>query len=148
MTVDESCFPRLAVDGYRLTSDPSEEQNCIGYAADRPGEWWEPLEDTVWPDGVPRDYSVDSLVAAFLTLGYAQCDSGSHEVGYEKVAIYSDGDEYTHAARQLADGSWTSKLGREDDIRHPTPESLAGGAYGNVVRMLKRTIREAGNAKK
>ena len=148
MTVHESNFPRLAADGYRLTSDPSEEQNCIGHAADRPGEWWDPAEDTIWPDGVPRDYNVDSLVAVFLTLGYTLCDSGTHEVGYEKVAIYSDDDEYTHAARQLADGSWTSKLGPDDDIVHPTPESLAGGTYGNVVRMLKRPIREAGNAKK
>jgi hypothetical protein len=48
----------------------------------------------------------------------------------------------------LVDGSWTSKLGPDDDIEHPTPESLAGGAYGNVVRTLKRPIKDAGNAKK
>jgi hypothetical protein len=147
MTVHESYFPRLAADGYRITSDPSEEQNCIGHAAGRPGEWWDPAVDDVWPDSVPRDYTVDSLVAVFLTLGYALCDSGTHEAGYEKIAIYSNGDEYTHAARQLVDGSWTSKLGPDDDIEHPTPESLAGGTYGNVVRMLKRPITEAGNTK-
>jgi len=138
MTVNESCFPRLATDGYQVTSEPTAEQNCIGHAADRPGEWWDPAEDQVWPDSVPRDYSVDAIVAVFVTLGYTLCKSAAHEVRYEKVAIYSDDDEYTHAARQLADGSWTSKLGPDDDINHPTLESLAGGLYGNVVRVMKR----------
>lgn len=138
MTVHESCFPRLAADGYELTSDPTEDQNCIGHAVDRPGEWWDPAEDQLWPDGVPRDYSVEALVAVFATMGYALCDSASLEMGYEKIVIYSDDDEYTHASRQLEDGSWTSKLGPDDDINHPTPESLAGGSYGEVCKIMKR----------
>lgn len=105
---------------------------------DRPGEWWDPAEDQIWPDGVPRDYSVEAIVSVFATLEYALCDSADLEPGYEKVAIYSDDDEYTHSARQLVDGTWTSKLGPDDDINHPTVESLAGGSYGKVCKIMKR----------
>jgi hypothetical protein len=131
----------LVAAGYKITSDPTEEENCIGHAAGRPNEWWDPDEDQIWPDGVPRDYTVESLVLAFATLDYALCDSAGNEPGYEKVAIYSDDDEYTHAARQLEDGSWSSKLGPDDDINHPTLESLADGTYGKVVRVMKRPRR-------
>ena len=148
MTVHESCFPRLAADGYRITSDPSEEQNLsVTRRIDRANGGTQ--RKMMFGRMVCRETILSvRLLLFFSTLGYALCDSGTHEAGYEKVAIYSDGDEYTHAARQLADGSWTSKLGPDDDIEHPRPESLAGGKYGSVVRMLKRPIREAGNARK
>lgn len=42
-----------------------------------------------------------------------------------------------HAARQLADGSWTSKCGRSEDIRH-TLEGLAGDVYGEPTIFLSR----------
>lgn len=138
MTVNESCFPHLKANGYRVTSAPSDDQNCIGYAADKAGEWWDPAEDQIWPDGVARDYTVESLVQVFIALGYTPCDSPDNEPGYEKVAIYSDDEEYTHAAKQLPDGTWSSKLGPDDDINHPGLESLADGMYGKVVRILKR----------
>ena len=50
--------------------------------------------------------------------------------------------EWTHAARQLADGWWTSKLGPAEDIRHRTPQALAGDQYGQVVAFMKRPTTE------
>jgi hypothetical protein len=41
-------------------------------------------------------------------------------------------------ARQLKHGEWTSKLGPDDDIRHPSPEAMAGGVYGVVVKIMSR----------
>jgi hypothetical protein len=73
------------------------------------------------------------------------------EVGTEKVAIYVDADGIpTHAARQLADGTWTSKLGEWEDIRHKTLKAMEDGdglglGYGRVAVILRRsTIRPSG----
>jgi len=60
------------------------------------------------------------------------------EAGFLKVALYGDGPFYTHAARQLPTGQWTSKLGREVDIEHDSPEGIAGGGYGEVLQVMKR----------
>jgi hypothetical protein len=60
------------------------------------------------------------------------------EQGFEKIAIYTDGDEYMHAARQLEDGKWTSKMGPDEDVEHNEPEDLAGPCYGNVSIFMKR----------
>ena len=50
------------------------------------------------------------------------------------------GDVPTHAARQLPNGWWTSKLGPSFDIEHATPEAVAGGVYGDPVLFLSRAI--------
>jgi hypothetical protein len=50
---------------------------------------------------------------------------------------------YTHAARQLPDGTWTSKLGKDVDIEHDYPDDVAGGVYGEVVVLMQRTTRGA-----
>jgi len=63
---------------------------------------------------------------------------GSFEEGFEKLAIYGSGLMYTHAARQLPDGRWTSKLGQHEDITHTTTEAIEGSDYGEVVQCMKR----------
>jgi hypothetical protein len=66
------------------------------------------------------------------------------ELGYEKVALYADGNgEWTHAARQLADGWWTSKLGPDEDILYQTPQALVGDLYGQVHAIMRRTMSVA-----
>ena len=42
------------------------------------------------------------------------------QIGVRKVVLYADGNEWTHAARQLPSGRWTSKLGDYEDIEHDT----------------------------
>jgi hypothetical protein len=60
------------------------------------------------------------------------------ETGWEKVALFAHEDGTpTHAARQLASGRWTSKLGELEDIEHEL-EAVEGAAYGSVVVYLKR----------
>ena len=143
----ENRFPRLAASGYHKCSPVDPTENCIAHAAGAVGEWWEPVDDQVWPDSAPRDYSVAALVAVFRGLGYETCDSDAIEPGWEKVAIYGDDHEYTHAARQdLGSGQWTSKMGREDDIRHDSLDALAGGWYGDVRQIMRRPLATGGNA--
>ena len=88
--------------------------------------------------------TIEAFVDAFWTLGYVPCEDGRHEPGYEKVALYAFDGTPTHAARQLTDGRWSSKLGRSVDIAH-TPDALDGPVYGAIVLYLCRVsiIEEA-----
>ena len=76
---------------------------------------------------MPREESLDAFVAALASRGFSSCSSCEIEVGQEKIALYSTGTIPTHAARQLATGWWTSKLGPSFDIEHaawtPWPEA-------------------------
>ena len=74
----------------------------------------------------------------FTEMGYSICDNTDKETGYEKVAIYARNGLWEHAARQLDDGRWTSKIGEFEDITHPSPEDLAGELYGNVHCIMRR----------
>jgi len=144
MTICYSDFPNLSNAPHRSTSNPTSEENCIAHAAGAHGEWWDPAEGRIWPVNPPYDNDkIESLVRVYETLGYVVCDSAEHEPDYEKIAIYGKGGVYEHAARQLIeDGTWTSKLGPEDDINHATLEALADGRYGSVVRIMKRLRSE------
>jgi hypothetical protein len=125
----------LAADGYVLASPKTHVYNCVAWAAEDASRWWEP--GIYWP-GPPGD-DLASLVGLFEALGYAPCEEDHLEAGHEKVALYVDlQGEWTHAARQLPDGWWTSKLGPEEDIRHRMPYALVGDLYGQVKAIMKR----------
>jgi len=135
----ESIFPGLRITPYGVTSPVDENYNCISHAANDPDRpfWWWPTTDAYWPDDLMDD-SVDNFTRIFCEhLGYGVCTDGELEAGYEKVAIYAVGSRTTHMARQLPDGSWTSKLGQNRDISHTLP-GVENKDYGTVVRFLKR----------
>ena len=90
-----------------------------------------------WPPGVPRRATVEDFTGAFRTLGYTPCADDRPEPGFEKVALFAKEGIPTHAARQLPNGSWTSKLGPAEDIEHVL-EALVGDQYGEVVAVLRR----------
>jgi hypothetical protein len=130
-------FPRLTDANHRLTSPESNDYNCIAWAADDIGNWWQP--GVYWPIPVdPEETSLSALQAMFTFLGYEPCASGALESGFIKVALYSAGKFYTHAARQLPSGKWTSKLGKGEDIEHDSPDDVAGGIYGDVALYMMR----------
>ncbi len=143
-----SDFPNLQEGDYTKKSDATREYNCIAWAAEDTSAWWWPSLDlgrSYWPEGIPREETVDAFVAAFRTKGYEACDTGVLEKGFEKVALYVDAQIIpTHAARQMENGQWTSKLGEFEDIDHLTVECLQGdgqGQYGRAFLYMKRPIR-------
>ena len=75
-----------------------------------------------------------------MSFGFSKCPDGTVEVGYEKVVIYSDGDNFRHIAKQQTDGSWSSKLGRLDDISHSV-DGLLDSSYGTASIFMKRTLK-------
>ena len=133
-------FPRLFGDQYRLMSGRTKKYNCIAWAAGCSDAWWEPSPDGYWPPDVPADGTVETAIRLFERLGYSRTEDASFEAGVSKVAVYGDEDGYTHAARQLPNGKWTSKLGKLQDIEHDTLESLTGNQYGSVRQVLKKPV--------
>ena len=131
-------FPRLRPDNYRITSPATTDYNCIAWAAGDTSHWWQP--GVFWPvSAEAEDCVLSPLVRALESLGYQEAEDHSLELGFEKVALFSKGPFlYTHAARQLSSGKWTSKLGGEEDIEHDLPEVVAGGLYGEVAMYMKR----------
>jgi hypothetical protein len=92
-----------------------------------------------WPVETSRDdHGIGALEQAFRALGYQECADERLEPGFEKIALYGFGFVYTHAARQLPNGKWTSKLGKAEDIEHDQPDDVAGGVYGEVVQFMRR----------
>ena len=132
-------FPRLTPSNHRVTSPATTDYNCIAWAHGDIERWWQPgvyWQPADWPED---DVGLDALISVFSRTGYVACGlDTSLEHGFEKVALYASGDLYTHAARQLAGGKWTSKLGKDVDIEHDTPDDVAGGVYGDVAAVMKR----------
>jgi hypothetical protein len=138
--ISRTDFPRLTEHNHRVTSPESVDYNCIAWSVKDTERWWQP--GVYWPTkSQSDDYGLGILVEAFRSLGFEECDDGTLENGYEKVALYGSTFLYTHAARQLLNGNWTSKLGRSEDIEHDTPDDLAGGVYGEVRQYMRRAIR-------
>jgi len=130
--IDEE-FP--GVD-YRITSEQDNYYNCIAWAAGYNDDWWSHDEDYRWIG--ERGPGIQNLVSLFNALGYAECNSDLPEAGYVKVALYAKEGNWTHAARQLENGRWTSKLGIYEDIEHAAPQDLCGGLYGQVHSVMRR----------
>ena len=141
--IPSAAFPRLTRNNHRLTSPPCIDYNCIAWSVGDVDHWLQP--GVFWPTQVhPEDYGIGVLEQMFRSLGYGDCGMDvSLEVGFEKVALFGSSLYYTHAARQLPNGKWTSKLGRAEDIEHDTPADVAGGVYGDVVRIMKRPAAKA-----
>jgi hypothetical protein len=137
----------LRRDGYQQTSPEDDQYNCIAWAAGDVDRWWWPHED-YWPPGAPEDVNLAAFIAAYRTRGYEPCDTGRLEMAWEKVVIYCLAGAPTHAARQLDDGTWTSKLGTFWDITHGRPEGVEGPKYGEAQQFLRRALPAARAAKR
>jgi hypothetical protein len=139
-------FPDFEADGGQVTPDSeTTTYNCIAWAAGRTdAPWWPNSLDAFWPDAVPGEETIEAFVLAFATLGYELCDTGDLEAGCEKVVVYALDGKPTHAARQLADGKWTSKLGKGPLVMHNTPRGVEGPLYGTVCMYLRRPVATAG----
>ena len=134
----EDSFPNLAAFGYEITSEASGVYNCIAWALSISTQQWDyNIPGGYWPPSLPRNRKVETLIQLFAMAGYAVCDSCEQETGYEKITLYAVDGLFAHVAMQLEDGRWTSKLGDLEDITHPSPDSLAGGYYGEVHCIMR-----------
>lgn len=141
------------MDNFKITSPETPDYNCIAWAAEENDRWWwpDPMGDYYWPEGAPREWNLEAYIKAYGLLGYAQCDDARIESGFKKIAIYVNSEgRPTHAARQLSNGVWTSKLGQCYDVEHDFilewPDATVGvyscrlSEYGKVGVILKKPM--------
>jgi len=148
----KNLFPKLKADeDFKVTSPMTSDYNCIAWAYHHVDRWMWPGGQELkicdgfhyWPDDVEDSTDVAAFIKAFEKTGYSICDDCDFEEGYRKIALYvkAGTTECTHAARQLSNGKWTSKLGRLNDIQHGTPYTIEGDLYGVVYCIMKREHR-------
>ena len=135
-------FPRYSSDpsSIAITSPVDMRYNCAGWAVGI-DLWLEPLPNPFgyWPIQ-SEGTSLDAYQRMFEHYRFSICADGTGEATFEKIVIYGDDqNNFTHVARLLREGGWTSKLGRGSDITHRKPETLEGKAYGKVRRYMKRS---------
>ena len=131
-------FPNLAREDFEIVEEPSSRYNCIAYAAGRADDWWWPDGINYWPPWATLTDRIASLVEVFAGLGYEQCDDSRAQAGYQKVALYEVQGEMKHAAAQMPNSRWRSKMGQGPVIEHRSPESLSGGPYGEATVYMRK----------
>ncbi len=137
----EAIFPSLHAANYQITSPPTQVYNCIAWAAGDVNRWWWPdlLNQRYWPVGATRTETVAAFQEAFRLLGFDVCQDEQLEPGVEKIALFVDNACPQHAARQLPNGRWTSKIGELEDIEHALRD-LEGTEYGTVTVIMARPM--------
>ena len=136
-------FPRLQPRYCTNGLSPADcSYNCIAWATSNSSDWWEPdpFYQYYWPEEAPRKYTMEAYLAAFRSRGFEVCNDGSLEVGTEKIVIYELQGKPKHAARQLANGNWTSKMGDFEDVEHLELSCLGGPFYGEPSVYMARKI--------
>ena len=108
--------------------------NCIAWSLGITSTWINPPKTWAGCDQLNGQYGYQRIGTLDFT----------YTKGYEKVVLYGKVNawgqvtEFTHQARQLRDGTWTSKLGQLATIRHVTPDTLNGQGYGVPVAVYVR----------
>ena len=140
----EDLFPNLANTGYEVSGEPSREYNCIAWALEITTQKWDCNDpNAYWPPHLPRSDRVETVVQLFSNQGFSICDNDVLEPGFEKIVIYAFVGQFTHVARQLEDGRWTSKLGNREVINHPSPGNLTESRYGFVHCIMRRPASDS-----
>jgi hypothetical protein len=138
-------FPNSLHEPFIETSQPTIgahciPYNCIAWAYEDNTKWYWPDFRSYWPANIPHEVTLNAFQLLFEDKGYEVCIDDSFEDGFQKIVIYADvNNKPTHAARQLPDGYWTSKLGFWYDISH-TIQSMDNGKYGTVAVIMKKRL--------
>ena len=133
-------LPNLPIASVTITSDATPEYNCVAWAVGENERWWEAgmMPDSYWPAEALNTNDLRGWMEAFRSEGFEVSADSAHEVGFEKIAIYLQGGVPTHAARQLPNGRWTSKIGGLEDVEH----DLSGlRDYGDPLLFMRRQLR-------
>ena len=136
----EEMFPALRGTSWDIKSDGTPVYNCLAWAVGENHRRWDTDKPHYWPDNNRHKFGIAYLVAAYRAVGFvvSNIDACVPDAEYEKIVLYCRDTEGSHAARLLANGRWTSKIGSHEDIEHETPGSLIGSVYGKPMVYMRR----------
>lgn len=142
-------YTEIEVEAER-TSDPDSGYNCVAWAFGRNDiNWWPSFPGGGWAWPVPfacQGHALNEFENLFAVWGWEPCQSSALESGYDKIALYADGEgSPTHLARmirpKILSGSvslWTSKLGPGIDITHELDALEGDHRFGKVYRIYRK----------
>ena len=133
----KSDFPKLANVAAKKTSEADTRYNCIAWVFGDNRRWWWPSTRAYWPMDTAGKTVIEAFEEWFDRDGWEPITSLEFEAGFTKIALFAKDGHPTHAARQLKNGLWTSKLGQNIDIVHKHDE-LDGPKYGAVTRIYRK----------
>jgi len=143
MEIQSLKFPNSSNEPFTVKSPATYDYNCIAWAVEITDKsfWPEPApySSQVWPKNIPFEETLDAFIKFYESFGFEKCDNADYKEEYLKIAIYTKKGVPQHAARQLNETEWTSKLGSSHDVRH-TLESMKDGYYGNVSQFMRKRI--------
>src|SRR5262249_41614821 len=103
-------FPRLG-EQYEVLAPATKTYNCIAWSLGHTSSW-------VWPNPTGEPVTLQEFDALYGYYGFRRVVGLDYrrKPGVEKIVLYGsrrdDGSiQPTHAALQMADGTWSSKLG-------------------------------------
>jgi hypothetical protein len=134
--------PQLTEKNCRKIADSDSRYNCLAFAAGDTDHVWDPGIDQgyYWPPTAPQEGTIRAWVEALRCVGFGGYDGRAADLTptLVKVVIFGRAFQATHAARQLKDGRWASKLGDWEAMEHDTPELLEGPSYGTIQIFMSR----------
>lgn len=142
----EKWWPNLLRTTYTVIDKASMRYNCFAWSINRTDFWFAPdpqmnrVGKVFWPPEVPREYTLDAFIQAYATFGFVLCDNTEVELGFEKVVLYGNNSIPEHAARQLPNGRWSSKIGEYEVIEHDLYAFDGGKYFSKIIIILKRPI--------
>jgi len=124
-------FPLLT--HYVETSPATGDYNCIAWACGDNTRWWRPDNSVYWPANIRCDETIDAFDDLFTSGGAFEVFTEDLEFGIVKIALFAKNGKPTHAARQLTNGMWTSKLGTAVDIAHSLRELEGASSFARTT---------------
>lgn len=132
-------FPNSFSDPFLITSPITNFYNCIAWAFGDDTKWYWPEGYCYWPSNIRKEVDIQSFIELYSLVGYEVCGNSDYELGFEKIAIFALNDGTpTHAARQLENGKWTSKMGPWHDVEHSLNSMNNSVEYGSAVVFMAR----------
>jgi len=151
----EMLFPGLKKQAYTITDGPTPllihlktchiianpyAYNCIGWSlCSIFNGWFQPPSNLLQAAPKLQLKWFDQFYAAKNWKISKNCKP---EKGVRKIALYCNAKGYpSHAAKQIEDDWWESKLGQGHRVVHPGTGSLEGEQYGKVTRCYEKDLK-------